>query len=110
MKHSNKYITFLYQKAVHCNFDKLEETIRDQVIKKCLANWLRIKLIGRGHDLTLDQLHTIACTMKLSNQQAQQMKMPSAYAHPESVNRVYHGTMPKDRYMYSTHKTPNRRN
>ena len=35
-----QYITRLRQKAVTCNFDKVDEEIRDQVINKCISHTL----------------------------------------------------------------------
>ena len=48
-----QYITRLRQKAVTCNFDKVNEEIRDQVINKCISHTLQRKLVQKGGDLTL---------------------------------------------------------
>lgn len=52
---------------VLCEFDKPEEKIRDKVNKKCRSHKVRIKLLERGHSLTLDQLQTIALTPEMSD-------------------------------------------
>ena len=51
-----------------------DENIRDQVIKKCLSNGLRRKLLERGRNLTLHDLQTIARAMEASNRQAGNME------------------------------------
>lgn len=55
---------------------------------KCRSNKLRTKLLERGHELTLDQLRTVANTMELSAKQTHSMEPPGAQS--SSVNRVHH--------------------
>ena len=82
----DQYIVRLRRKAAHCQFDKVEDAIRDQVIEKCESHRLRVKLLERA-DVTLDQLRVIANTMELSERQSQSMEAKPSLPH-SSVNKV----------------------
>ena len=54
-------------------FQNTDEEIRDQVIEKCRSHKIRTKLLIKGHDLTLDQLRTIATTVEMTDKQVKEM-------------------------------------
>ena len=68
-----QFIVRLRQRAVRCNFQNTDEEIRDQVIEKCRSHKIRTKLLIKGHDLTLDQLRTIATTVEMTDKQVKEM-------------------------------------
>lgn len=68
-----QFTTRLRLKSVHCQFDKPEEAIRDQVIEKCLSHRLRAKLLEK-HELPLDQVRLFANTMELGEMQSKYME------------------------------------
>ena len=45
---SEQFIARLRQKAETCEFTKVEEHIRDQIIEKCSSNVLRQKFLEKG--------------------------------------------------------------
>ena len=53
-------ITRLRQKAETCEFTKVEEHIRHQIIEKCSSNVLRQKFLEKGKELNLEMLREIA--------------------------------------------------
>ena len=55
-----QFITRLRQKAETCEFTKVEEHIRDQIIEKCNSNVLRQKFLEKGKELNLEILREIA--------------------------------------------------
>jgi hypothetical protein len=82
----DQFVTRLRQKADYCQFEtKKDENIRDQVIEKCLSNRLRIKLLEKGADLTLERLQTIARAIEASTMQAESIASSNT---THGVNRV----------------------
>lgn len=80
----DQFITRLRQKAEFCDYgDKINESIRDQVIEKCNSSHLRRKLLEKGKDLTLNQLQTTARALEASESQAFNMENVRT-----AVNRV----------------------
>ena len=89
-----EFITRLRRKAVLCKFANVDQQIRDQVIEKCRSHKLRVKLLEKGHDLTLENLRLIASTVERVQDQAKQMEGQSPMV--ESVHRVTNkGARPK---------------
>ena len=86
-----QFITRLRSKSVHCSFTNDDEAIRDQVIGRCYSRRLRMKLLEKGNDLTLDELRMIATTLGMTEFQ---MKAMDCGKPEEQVNRVS-GTKPK---------------
>lgn len=60
------YVTRLRGLAKTCEFDNVDEMIRDQVIDKCASNNLRRRLL-RETDLKLDGLLDIARSIEASS-------------------------------------------
>ena len=59
-----QFIMRLRQKAETCEFTKVEEDIRDQIIEKCGSNVLRQKFLEKGKELNLEMLREIARSYK----------------------------------------------
>ncbi|XP_033758102.1 uncharacterized protein K02A2.6-like [Pecten maximus] len=83
-----QFIVRLKQQAQLCNFDKLDDEIRDQIIEKCKSHKLRTRLLEQGQDLTLDQLRTIALTLETSQSQARKMENPQTSTISTSVHSI----------------------
>ena len=73
-----QYVTRLRQKAETCDFNDMEQQIRDQVIEKCSSNILRKKFLEKGKDLTLTILREIARAYETSAAQV------ANFSNPES--------------------------
>ncbi|XP_067933340.1 uncharacterized protein [Watersipora subatra] len=58
----SEYVTRLRQLAKTCEFDQVDDMIRDQVIEKCRSVASRRKLLEEGSSLTLEKLLKIAAT------------------------------------------------
>lgn len=56
----DQFVCRLRQKAVSCEFDKLDEAIRDQLIEKCRDPELRRKFLEKAQDGTLTVLQDVA--------------------------------------------------
>ncbi|XP_033760745.1 cellular nucleic acid-binding protein homolog [Pecten maximus] len=80
----DQYVNRLRQRAEFCDFENIEEQIRDQSIEKCVSKHLRRKLLERGRDLTLAQLQTSSRSMESSEHQAKKISVESS----QSVNQV----------------------
>ena len=57
---TDQFVCRLRQKAVSCEFDKLDEAIRDQLIEKCRDPELRRKFLEKAQDGTLSVLQDVA--------------------------------------------------
>lgn len=77
------YVTRLRQRAVYCNFADVEESIRDQLIEKCVSQRLRRKLLERDNP-TLEQCLQVAQSLETSESQAHSMS--------ETVNKVQYNS------------------
>ena len=56
----DQFVCRLRQKAVSCEFDKVDEAIRDQLIEKCRDPELRKKFLEKAQDGTLTVLQDVA--------------------------------------------------
>ena len=56
----DQFVCRLRQKAVSCEFDKVDEAIRDQLIEKCRDPELRKKFLEKAQDGTLAVLQDVA--------------------------------------------------
>ena len=74
----DQFITTLRQQAVHCDFIKQDELIRDHVIDKSKSYRIRVKLLERWKDLTLLLVRTLASTVKLRDLHANHRDSESA--------------------------------
>ena len=80
------YVTRLRGLAKTCEFDKVDEMIRDQVIDKCASNNLCRRLL-RETDLKLDGLLQIARSLEASNIHATTIEAGSEQP-PQHVNQI----------------------
>ena len=87
---TDQYITRLRQKAVYCNFDNVDECIRDQVIDKCRSAHLCRKFLEKGGVLTLKQMQEIARASEAAQAQAKTMEASySSQGKGSSGDRIY---------------------
>ena len=85
-----QYVTRLRQKAETCEFNDVEQQIRDQVIEKCSSNILRQKFLERGKDLTLTILREIARAYGTSAAQVANFSNPeSLHNKPERDGEIH---------------------
>ena len=77
------FITRLRTLAKSCNFEKLEEAIRDQIVEKCSSGKLRRRFL-REPDQTLANCIQIAKQFQASETQASQMKLLMPSSAPRS--------------------------
>ena len=52
----DQFVCRLHQKAISCDFAKVDEAIRDQIIEKCKDSRLRRKFLEKASDATLTVL------------------------------------------------------
>ena len=71
-----QFITRLRQKAETCEFTKVEEHIRDQIIEKCNSNVLRQKFLEKGKELNLEMLREIARLYETAAAQIENLLSP----------------------------------
>lgn len=69
-------ITRLRTLAKSCQFENVDDVIRDQLVEKCLSGKLRRRLL-REPELTLEKSIQIAKLFQASDRQASQMETPS---------------------------------
>lgn len=68
----DSWSTRLRQRVEFCKFgDHANEQIRDRVIENCVSHQLKWKSLEKGHDLSLDQLRTIARAFESCEKQTQ---------------------------------------
>ena len=82
------YVTRLRQLAVSCEFNDVDEQIRDQVVEKLEGGPLRKKLLAEGSGLTLDKVLSISQTEESTDQQNSDMGNAVAVTQEASVNKV----------------------
>ncbi|XP_074635924.1 uncharacterized protein LOC141894247 [Acropora palmata] len=85
----DSYVTRLRSLAKSCEYDHVNDMIRDQVIDKCASNSLRRRLL-RETDLTLDGLLQIARSIEASDLHA--TKMEEASDTSWQVNKICSGS------------------
>ena len=85
----DSYVTRLRSLAKSCEYDNVDEMIRDQVVDKCASNSLRRRLL-RETDLTLDGLLQIARSVEASDLHA--AKMEEASDTSRQVNKICSGS------------------
>ncbi|XP_060067121.1 uncharacterized protein LOC132547380 [Ylistrum balloti] len=90
------FITKLKQQAKFCNFGNEDEQIPDQIIEKCASQKLRIRLLEKGQDLTLDQLRAIAQSLETSQSHAVQMEKNSICGNSSRTGEI-HKISPKSK-------------
>ena len=85
-----QFITRLKQKAETCEFTKVEEHIRDQIIEKCSSNVLCQKFLEKGKDLNLEMLREIARSYETAVAQIENFAEPEEVKQEEreKVNRL----------------------
>ena len=81
----DSYVTRLRSLAKSCEYDKVDDMIRDQVVDKCASNSFRRRLL-RETDLTLDGLLQIARSIKATDLHATTMEAASGASR--QVNKV----------------------
>lgn len=100
-----QYVARLRQQAQLCNFSKVSEDLRDQVLEKCRSTTLRLKLLEQGTNLTLEKVLEISRILEMSTHQAELMESNNK---PLEVNKlkVKHGQGSVQCYRCgsSTHK------
>ena len=82
------YVTRLRQLAVSCEFNDVDEQIRDQVEEKLEGGPLKKKLLAEGSGLTLDKVLAISQTEESTDQQNSDMGNADAVTQEASVNKV----------------------
>ena len=85
----DSYVTRLRSLAKSCEFDNVDEMIRDQVVDKCASNSLRRRLLRETH-ITLDRLLQIARSIEASDLHA--TKMEEASDTSRQVNKICSGS------------------
>ncbi|KAF6030125.1 hypothetical protein EB796_011565 [Bugula neritina] len=80
------YITRLRQLAITCEYDDVDNVIRDQVIEKCKSSHLRRRLLERGSELTLAHVISISQT-----EEAVSMQSADIHSSGAAVNNVRNG-------------------
>ena len=83
------YVTRLRSLAKSCDYDKVDEMIRDQVVDKCTSNSIRRRLL-RETDLTLDGILRIARSIEASDLHATTMEAASRPSE-QQVNQISTG-------------------
>ena len=81
----DQFVCRFWQKAVSCEFDKLDEAIRDQLIEKCRDPELQWKLLEKAQDGTLTVLRDVARVHKSVKLQMQSLETSSK---DDQVNAV----------------------
>ena len=88
------FCTRLKTQAQYWNFrDQLEDNIKDQVVDKCLNNSLRVKILEKGDEFSLEDLLKLARSMELSEKQAREItnsfKTENASSkYTEQINKI----------------------
>ena len=85
-----QFIMRLRQNAETCEFTKVEEHIRDQIIEKCNSNVLRQKFLEKGKELNLEMLRKIARSYETAVAQIKNFGKPEEVKQEEreNVNRL----------------------
>lgn len=86
----DQFVCRLRQKAVTCDFTDVYETIRDQLIEKCLDPKLRRNILEKAN-ATLTDLQSIARAHEAVTEQLKSMEKSSIH-HSAHVNSVKHNT------------------
>ena len=85
-----QFITRLRQKAETCEFTKVEEHVRHQIIEKCSSNVLRQKFLEKGKELNLEMPREIARSYETAVAQIENFAEPEEVKQEEreNVNRL----------------------
>ena len=83
----DQFVCRLRQKAVSCEFDKMDEAIRDQLIKKCRDPALRRKFLEKAQDGTLTVLQDVARVHESVNLQMRSLETSNSRKN-DQVNAV----------------------
>ena len=95
------YVTRLRSLAKSCEYDKVDEMIRDQVVDKCASNSLRRRLL-RETDLTLEGLLRIARSIEASDLHAATMEA-AAGSSRQQINKISSGFQrPREQHRRNT--------
>ena len=83
----DQFVCRLRQKAVACEFDKVDEAIRDQLIEKCRDPALRRKFLEKAQDGTLTVLQDVARVHESVNLQMRSLETSNSCKN-DQVNAV----------------------
>lgn len=82
------FLTRLRLSARDCNFDKVDDMIRDRIVFGTNSSKIREKLINVGAELTLEKAIQIAQSWEYSQTQLRAMGSLSGAAAPQEVGKV----------------------
>ena len=81
----DQFVCRLRQKSLSCDFEKVDEAIRDQLIEKCRDARLRRKFLEKAGNAKLKEMQDMACAYEAVEAQ---MRSMSATAPAAQVNTV----------------------
>lgn len=85
----DQFCTRLKSQAQFCEFrDQTEDNIKDQIVDKCRSNTLRVKVLEKGDDISLEGILQLARSMEISETQARNMVNTSKVIDSQSINSI----------------------
>ena len=95
--------------ATGCEYDNVDNEIRDQIVSNCCSDKLRIKLLEKGSELTLDKALKIASTLEAVELQLKEMRVDDGCVNRASYNSGGGNGRSQNQEVYSNDRTRNGR-